>query len=367
MPSKKKNHFVPQFYMRNFGSDTSVSLFNIAARRHVSRASIAGQCQRDYLYGRDGTVEDALMKIETKVCQTIREMILKQTLPARDSQDYFLLTLFIAYQMARTPRSGASFLDDASKLARIWLRFHPELPEQLKDGLDDIEVTHPYPELMMMDAAGRNSFVLLDLEPALIRNESDVGFITSDYPAVKFNQWAQNAKVGGALGLGSVGLQILLPLSPNYLLLLYDPGIYSVGRPGKVLSIPNSYSIAGLNALQLTSAVDNLYFDGRAETLNSILKLPFEWRDEGQASKLIEAESEIDQSLLFHFFHTQVGKLAIPEIRLRRAASASDPRLRGREMRPAAQAAMEQVRGPRDAWYEKPSPKPNIYRVKKVS
>jgi hypothetical protein len=53
MPDNKKHHYVPQFYLRNFGVGSSISLFDIQRRRHIPRATIPGQCQRAYLYGSD--------------------------------------------------------------------------------------------------------------------------------------------------------------------------------------------------------------------------------------------------------------------------------------------------------------------------
>ena len=64
MPQNKNHHFVPQFYLRRFGSDRFVAAFTLAGRRHVPRASIAGQCQRPYLYGKDPAVEAKLSAIE---------------------------------------------------------------------------------------------------------------------------------------------------------------------------------------------------------------------------------------------------------------------------------------------------------------
>ena len=75
MPQNKEHHFVPQFYLRNFGVRNSISLFNIPARRHIRRASIAGQCQRSYLYGKDGKIEGVLAEAEGRACNSIQTVI----------------------------------------------------------------------------------------------------------------------------------------------------------------------------------------------------------------------------------------------------------------------------------------------------
>src|ERR1051325_11171029 len=43
MANNKDQHFVPQFYLRNFGVGNSIGMFNIPHRRHFPRASIPGQ------------------------------------------------------------------------------------------------------------------------------------------------------------------------------------------------------------------------------------------------------------------------------------------------------------------------------------
>ncbi len=66
MPHNKDQHYVPQFYLRNFGVGDSIALFNLKRRVHVDCASIPGQCQRAYLYGKDGPVEPRSQRSNVK-------------------------------------------------------------------------------------------------------------------------------------------------------------------------------------------------------------------------------------------------------------------------------------------------------------
>jgi Protein of unknown function (DUF4238) len=51
LADNKNQHFVPQFYLRNFSTDEekqSIGLFNFARSTAVGNASIRNQCSRDY-------------------------------------------------------------------------------------------------------------------------------------------------------------------------------------------------------------------------------------------------------------------------------------------------------------------------------
>ena len=63
----KLREAVADLYLRRFGADRFVALYNIARGQHVPRASIAGQCQRPYLYGKDQVIEKALCELEGQV------------------------------------------------------------------------------------------------------------------------------------------------------------------------------------------------------------------------------------------------------------------------------------------------------------
>lgn len=348
MPPKKNNHFVPKFYLRNFGSEQSVPMFNIRSRMFVPRASLSGQCQRPYLYGRTGELEEALAALEASVAPTIRGILASHALPNKDTPEYTGLVSFVCMQMSRSPQAGEEVTRMMTLMTRAMLRDSADPPPE------ELRVVHDNPVVFAMGIASRMAVFLHDLKPILIRNDSSVGFITSDCPAVKFNQWAQRVTSQGVLGLASRGLQIFLPLSRALMLTWQDEAIYSTVKRVRLL---NAHSVQGLNALQLTTAVDNLYFDGCPETLASLHRLPFSWRDQADSrERVVEAESVEDPSRsLFHTFRQMIGRLDIPEIRIKLAARAVSEEERGGGCRypPATMAALQ-----RDAGIPEPPPPP---------
>jgi hypothetical protein len=70
----------------------------------------------------------------------------------------------------------------------------------------------------------------LDLRWKLLQNKTDLPFITSDHPAVRYNQFLEpRIRSGSNTGLVARGLQMFLPLSPKHVLVLFDSETYKVG------------------------------------------------------------------------------------------------------------------------------------------
>jgi len=63
MGDKRNQHFVPQFFLRNFGTEKFISSYLIQGKRFINNVSIRGQCQKSYLYGREPDIENALLTV----------------------------------------------------------------------------------------------------------------------------------------------------------------------------------------------------------------------------------------------------------------------------------------------------------------
>ncbi len=90
MAENKRQHFVPQFYMRKFSVDAErklISLYVIDGERHVPAASIRDQAYEDYFYGKAG-VEDDLKELEAVVSPIIAKAIGENALPERMSEGH---------------------------------------------------------------------------------------------------------------------------------------------------------------------------------------------------------------------------------------------------------------------------------------
>lgn len=107
----------------------------------------------------------------------------------------------------------------------------------------------------------KNNGVVDDLKICLIRNKSDIDFITSDDPAVLTNRWhlIDERTKGTSFGLGTAGNIMLLPLSPRILCVGYDGGVYSLQHKKGWVVVNNKADIHAFNAHQFLNCNANIF------------------------------------------------------------------------------------------------------------
>jgi hypothetical protein len=68
MAENKRQHYVPQFYLHNFGDTdrATVGVFNIASGRLIRGAGVKTQACGSYFYGKDGLVERQVGNLEPR-------------------------------------------------------------------------------------------------------------------------------------------------------------------------------------------------------------------------------------------------------------------------------------------------------------
>jgi hypothetical protein len=273
MPQNKSHHFVPQFYLRKFGVGNSVSLFNIEQMKPVPRAPISGQCQRDYLYGRDAKAEQKIGKLEDECARVMAQIIHAGVLPQRGSKEHRLLVEFALLQRSRTPAAGKATEESMQRALEFEVSGGPP-PTDLDP--DNIKINWKNSKLFNIEANVPIAPAMMDLAMKLLINESGVEFITSDSPVVVVNQWCMGDPKDYSTVMAASGIELFLPLSPQFAVLFYDKKIYNVGRPGsEVVLVKNPVDVRSINGLQLLTADTNLY--GKID-LEEFKKLPGHWR-----------------------------------------------------------------------------------------
>lgn len=273
MPQNKNHHFVPQFYLRNFGVGNSVSLFNIPQMKRVPRVPIPGQCQGDYLYGRDTRIEQNISKIEYESAEVIAQIIRTGVLPRKLSKEHHKLMVFVLLQKNRTPAAGREVEETMQKSLEFEVRGNPPPPDLDPNNL---KINWVNSMLFGIEANLPLAPALMDLSMKLLVNESGVEFITSDSPVVVVNQWCMGDPKDGSTALASSGVEIFLPISPRFTILFYDKAIYNVGRLGsEAVVVKNPGDVRSINGLQLLTADTNLY--GKIDQ-EEFSKLPGHWR-----------------------------------------------------------------------------------------
>ncbi|HEX2983013.1 MAG TPA: DUF4238 domain-containing protein, partial [Ignavibacteriales bacterium] len=63
MAERKNQHFVPQFYLRNFSENKkSLCDYNLSNNKYIKNASIKDMASQNYFYGKDENIEKLLSK-----------------------------------------------------------------------------------------------------------------------------------------------------------------------------------------------------------------------------------------------------------------------------------------------------------------
>lgn len=261
---KKNQHFVPKFYLRNFSFNSEgkrLAVYNTLGDLWIPKASLKGQAQKDFFYGMDGRVEEALGKTENEVAPLLRRVINEEYIPAVGTDDHLKLLHFLMLTDARNPVNTREIMSRMPMLN--------EYVQQLSGGANSI----PDEEMTTHEEALELSFrnvatavaITKDLRLKLIRNATSVPYITCDNPVVKYNQFLESRKwMFSGTGLAAIGLQVFMPLSPEMMLIAYDDLTYRIGDKKKnILVIANPKEVDQLNLLQVLNCDCNLFGNER--------------------------------------------------------------------------------------------------------
>lgn len=249
--------------MRNFSDDADrkmISLYHIREGMRVDRVPIKNQNYVDYLYGKDGRIEDALGQMEVVASEVITDILADDKLPERLSEGFSALHAFVLFQLGRTPAAVKEINDQVDKLLKEMARDEPEL----RDSLDEVRFEFTDAPAELMRTVAETYPFTVDLKWKLLLNYTDRLFITSDHPAILYNQFLEKRKrFGSNIGLSSKGLQIFFPIGPRHLIVMYDEGVYRIGGRKHLESTieVQEADVIALNLLQAANADELLFFN----------------------------------------------------------------------------------------------------------
>jgi len=251
---KEKQHYVPQFYLRNFSTNNkSIGMYLFSEHKLIRCASIKDNFNLSYYYGEDGKIEDGLAELEGKWNIIIKQVINTHILPT-STEDLLLLRLLFLLQSVRTKYKGDEGDDYYTKLISNILSYEDfDLYSKIK-GKFKIKSKHP--TVQFIDVVFDLIPQTYDLKINLIINESNLDFISSDNPVVFCNQLFESKKIRRGFGIANIGIQYLLPISPNLLLCMYDPDVYDLNS----YHIKHTSKIKKINSMIINNSYESLVF-----------------------------------------------------------------------------------------------------------
>lgn len=212
-----KAHFVPVFYLENFGKKR-IYLYDKQTRKDSPSTpkQVAFQ-RRFYADSNDDAskLEKAMRQLEGSSRTVLSNIIETGSIAGLPDADKEVLCAFTAFQFARTPEF------------RDWRR------EMVQSGLDALVAQMGITDWRLVEEDDKSAHLtamldsidmvgpcLFQMRVNLFRNDTDMPLWTSDNPVVRHNSLTSK------LGAGSPGVQFYLPLTPNLLLVFYD-GTYA--------------------------------------------------------------------------------------------------------------------------------------------
>ena len=272
MNGYRRQHYVPVFYMKNFSCDgRNVSVFQIDKDKEINRASIKHQCQENYFYGDDLSLEHQYQELEAKWSTVIQKAIKDEKL---NSNDKSIIKEFALFQRSRTKNTALYRREQSKQAVKEWCKStalsHGIDPESNKEFIEDFanrkaeELASPV-EIINMTRDIKP--YMDDLDVGVIKYNTRAKLIASDTPVIMKNPIY---KFRGD-GIGAIGIVLFFPISPDRLVYIFDSLAYK--QPGLIDGIivsNDDHEVRVLNTYQYISA-ENIVFSNSTDHFYDVL------------------------------------------------------------------------------------------------
>ncbi|MDD3123720.1 MAG: DUF4238 domain-containing protein [Candidatus Izemoplasmatales bacterium] len=274
MAEKKAQHYVPKFYLKNFTTNNMINLVTFSNDNEIRLVPYNKQCYKDYMYGEDLVWENKLSDFESKWSILISDIIKKNKVDFSD-EEMDIIKNFVVFQVMRTNRHVDIIESNMQNFNR---KLMPIITKSKGIELSDGELA----ELINtqnssfsrsewtqfnLNLIESNKEKIQDLKILIIVNKTNTPFITSNHPAFTLNSYQKES----GLGLLSAGIIYGIPLSPEYMIMLFDKQIYPIISNLTILDINNTRDIDELNYYQYKRS-DGVIFSKDSKTLRDIIK-----------------------------------------------------------------------------------------------
>lgn len=259
MSNKKNQHFVPKVYLRQFSYDgKSIELCIKETLEFRSQAPIKNQSSCNYLYGEDLEIENFLSSMESELGVILRKLS-SSCIDALTKDDCEFIFGYTFLQLGRTEASAMDLVEVSKEINNFvedtFKSVDTSAFRAIEDRLENVKQSISMGKEMLNTSS--------DLDYIFIINDTPIDFITSDCPVSLYNQFHE--RIGKrSFGYGSIGTQIIFPLSPRVAFLIYDHLCYKIGtRKTKYVRINNSDDVRNLNNITFINANKTIYFLNR--------------------------------------------------------------------------------------------------------
>lgn len=258
---KKNQHYIPKFYLKKFSyklNEKQIGVFNTKSNFFMVDAKLKTQASKNFFYGSDGKVEEALGILEKIYGETFNQIIFKEKLSKNDPNEKRELISFIVVSNLRNPVTIRNAQNIFSDIEMETKKLFPN--EKLHNPTG--QIPHEETVKILLSKMMKIAEYLKDLDYKLLINHSNIPFIISDLPIVKYNQFFEQAKIKIPLSYGSIGIQFFLPISPKLMVVFFDNRTYKIGfKKQQEIPLFNINEINQLNLLQFVNNENIIFFN----------------------------------------------------------------------------------------------------------
>ncbi len=253
MADNKNQHFVPRTHLKPFtlnGEGLAINLFNMTGMKAIPHAPVKNQCSKDYFYGQNPQLERAIQFVEGHYGTAVRHLAEGGSVqPGVD----VVLRRYVYHQYLRTEAAA-----QASAMMMLAMTDLPGSDFPVPPFGEAVKIATEQAMLHYAEAMR----IVDDLKMCIVRNATDLPFVTSDNPAVLTNRLHYQRPTPGkrAFGVKTAGALFFLPLTPSSFALFYDGAVYSIAHKGHFVDVRRLSDVVALNDHQYLNCAANIYF-----------------------------------------------------------------------------------------------------------
>ena len=145
MVENKNQHYVPQYYFKQFSSDKkSIYMYNIRSGLCKS-VNFKEQCSENYFYSKNSNVERMFSQIENLCSTLLMKIIATESIDTLSSQEMKDLKSYIIFQYGRTKVSADKANETATRFLDIMkpniVEFSKSIGDNInKEDLDKVKI-----------------------------------------------------------------------------------------------------------------------------------------------------------------------------------------------------------------------------------
>jgi len=271
-------HYVPQFYLRNFSNNGEniwvydkfnnnkfhPNVKNVACERFfydvsdIDSAAGVDQFMEKYFY----PLEESTKTVIDEICESIK----RKNFSRLNSEQRISLAQYIALQYMRTKESRNRIIELYEKFIEESFRNYIKLKNSdLADAKFEIgikktmEATLHSTALLDYDHLQTISHIIYNHIWVLFENSTPIPLYTSDHPIVKHNHPKQPIRI--RYGFGSGGIEIAFPISPSCMISIFERKSYEKLRSfdGTLFIIKDPENIIYYNSLQVKDSYKYIF------------------------------------------------------------------------------------------------------------